>query len=147
MKTNRTTLNVFVDAAVHPHATGLGVVLKSEAGEVIGWHKDCRQPMTCNEAEYEALIFALRTVKQYATRFRQAFVKIHSDSRVVVEQMTGAISVRNDRLRMLHRIAQSEARDLKRLDFIHIPRRRNELADALAEDAVANATSKAKSAE
>ncbi len=126
-------LNVFSDASVQPHATGLGVVVKDVCGRLIAWHCRGARPMTCNEAEYAALIFAL----DFALSFPAEEVRVFSDSRLVIEQMTGLNDVRSDELRRLHRRARALAARYGSIRFAHIPRERNRLADAMANDAIA----------
>ena len=126
-------LFVYADASVQPNATGLGAVIRDERGELIAWRNKAAPAMTCNEAEYAALIFALEQAREFAPKE----VKVFSDSRLVVEQMRGWISVHSHNLRPLHRQAQRIARQFERISFTHIPRERNQLADAIADDAIA----------
>lgn len=52
-------LVAYMDASVQPKATGLGVAIKDERGKLIAWRNKGAPAMTCNQAEYAALIFAL----------------------------------------------------------------------------------------
>jgi ribonuclease HI len=88
--------------------------------------------MTSNEAEYHALIFALEQAQSFAPRELQIF----SDSKLVVEQMRGLYRVHHDRLRALHRRASALVDQFERVTITHISRERNQLADAIADDAV-----------
>ena len=126
-------LFVYADASVQPEATGLGAVIRDEQGNLIGWHNQAARAMTCNEAEYAALIFALEEALALAPKE----VRVFSDSRLVVEQMRGWIRVHSDNLRPLHRRARQLAGQFERISFTHIPRERNQLADAIADDAIA----------
>ncbi len=125
-------LFVYADASVQPEATGLGAVIRDERGELIAWRNKAAPAMTCNEAEYAALIFAL----EQALTFKPQEVHAFSDSRVVVEQMRGWMRVHSDNLRPLHRKARQLAERFERISFTHIPRERNQLADAIADDAI-----------
>jgi ribonuclease HI len=127
-----TTLSVYADASVYPHATGLGVAIKDERGKLIAWLNKATHGMTCNEAEYSALIFAMEQALKYPTRE----VRIFSDSRLVVEQMRGWIRVHSATLRALNQKARALAERFERITFTHIPRERNQLADAIADEAV-----------
>jgi ribonuclease HI len=133
-------IEVFTDASVQPRATGLGVVVKDARGRLIAWENAAAGVMTCNEAEYAALIYALEWLARSGERVDVDEVRIFLDSRVVVEQMRGWVAVRNPRLRPLHAQAQALARRLEgryaRMTFVHIPRERNQLADAIADDAL-----------
>ena len=129
-------LNVFADASVQPYATGLGVVVKDERGVLIAWRCKPAHPMTCNEAEYAALIFALEQALAYAP----GELRVFSDSRLVIDQMTGVNGVRSAELRPLHRRARELTARFACVRFAHIPRERNRLADAMANEAVERLT-------
>lgn len=127
-----TILAVYTDASVQPHATGLGVAIKDENGKLIAWRNKSAPAMTCNEAEYAALIFALEQALSYGPHE----VRVFSDSRLVVEQMRGWIRVRSSQLRRLHQKARDLTARFERVTFTHIPRERNQLADAIADEAI-----------
>ncbi len=125
-------LLIYADASVQPTATGLGLAIKDEHGNLIAWKNKTVPAMTCNEAEYAALIFALEQALPYAPQE----VRVFSDSRLVIEQMRGWIRVRSEPLRRLHRRARALVERFERVTFTHISRERNQLADAMAEEAV-----------
>jgi ribonuclease HI len=127
-----TSLLIFIDATVQPHGAGLGVALKDGDGRLIGWRGKPMPPMTINEAEYEALLFALDLAGQRGARH----VRVFSDSRVVVEQMSGAIRVHHDSLKRLHQRATAAVLRFTAVSFTHIPRELNVLADAMAAEAM-----------
>ena len=113
-------------------ASGLGVVVRDEAGRVRQvWSKRSR-PATCNEAEYAALIYALELLYRDPPRE----VHFFSDSEIVVNQMRGRFAVRSPALKRLHRRACALLRAFPHVTFTHIPRQWNCLADALACEAL-----------
>ncbi len=126
------TLFVYADASVQPHATGLGAVIKDQTGKLIAWRNKPARTMSCNEAEYAALIFAL----EEAAKFRPSQVAVFSDSRLVVEQMHGWISVNSPTLKPLHHRARALSQQFKKFAIAHVPRERNQLADAIADEAI-----------
>ncbi len=124
------------DGALRPGVTGLGIVVRDGMGQVVVWRgKRLPQAMTCNEAEYAALIFGLETVRA----LKPEQIQVRMDSQVVVNQMRGLFAVRNARLRRLHTQARALVAtldlDLDRVEFVYVPRLRNRLADALANEA------------
>jgi ribonuclease HI len=121
---------MFVDASVQPCRTGLGLVLRSSEGHVIGWSARTDRGMTNNEAEYAAVVFGLEQAEKMSIKR----VRLFSDSRVVVEQMRGLIGVNNASLRRWHAIATRSAKRLEQVTFTHVPREMNSLADAIAAD-------------
>lgn len=81
-KRRRGRVIVQVDGAIGTtqQASGLGVVVRDQGGRVLEvWSKRAR-PQTCNEAEYEALIWALELLE----RDPPAEVHFFSDSEIVV---------------------------------------------------------------
>jgi len=81
---SRGRLILYADGAIRPGSTGLGAVVRDGAGRVVTWRsKRLPQAMTCNEAEYEALLFGLETV----CALRPGHVGVRMDSQVVVNQM------------------------------------------------------------
>lgn len=127
----KSVLFVYADASVQPNATGLGAVIKDVDGKLIAWRNKPARVMTCNEAEYAALIFAL----EEALKLNPSVVHVYSDSRLVVEQIHGWIAVNSPALKPLHRQARALRSRFKRLTLTHIPRERNQLADAIADEA------------
>ena len=133
-------LIVYADGAIKsdPAASGLGVIIKNERGEIMRWLSKTTGRLSCNEAEYAALIFALEEVRKYRPRE----VEFHLDSEVVVNQMKGLFQVHSPALKRLHARASRLARTIPRVTFIHVRRERNRLADALANEAVEEVGSK-----
>jgi ribonuclease HI len=132
-------LDIYCDGAIgdEGRGTGLGVVVRNGAGEIMGLVKRGLPPMTNNEAEYAALVLALEA----ARRFRPRALTIHMDSEVVVGQMQGMFAVRSPALKRWHTQACRLARHFREVTFVHIPRDANRLADALAAEALAEADS------
>lgn len=112
---------------------GVAAVIRGPGGLVRAWRSGQMAAATCNEAEYQAVIFGLTLVLE---RHPQAYVRCLSDSRVVVEQLAGTIGVRAGSLAPLHARAAALARRLGHVQFTHIPRELNRLADALAWEAL-----------
>lgn len=133
-------LFVYADASVQPNVTGLGAVIRDARGKVLACHSKSARAMTCNEAEYAALIFAL----EEALKFKPSTVHAYSDSRLVVEQVLGYISVHSPVLKPWHRQARTLRQRFKQLTLTHIPRERNQLADAVADEAVTGQRMKAE---
>jgi ribonuclease HI len=127
-------LIIYADGAIrsNPEATGLALIIKDERGRILEWPTKVIGKLTCNEAEYEALIFALERARKY----RPCEVYIYLDSQVVVNQVKGIFGVRSPALRELHVKARLLMREFPKATITYIPRWRNRLADALANEAV-----------
>jgi ribonuclease HI len=113
--------------------SGLAAIVRDEKGEIIHWWCKRDKRMTCNEAEYAAAIMAFEYLQTLHANPRE--VKLFSDSQVMVHQMIGIASAHAPALRQ----AQIRLRELivpfEKVTFHHIPREKNRLADALANDA------------
>jgi ribonuclease HI len=130
-------LVIYCDGAIgdRGQATGLGVIIRDGDNEIIGLVKQSLAPMTNNEAEYAALVLALQAV----SRYRPRALRIYMDSEIVVGQMTGRFSVNSAALKRWHSQACRLVRGFEAVTFTHIPREANRLADALANEALAEA--------
>lgn len=113
---------------------GIGVVVRDAAGNVLTWRGLCAPAHTNNEAEYQALIAGLELMLQ---RFPGRPVICLTDSRIAVEQIAGRSAVRAAALQPLHARAMALAGQFAQLTFVAIPRELNQLADALAWEALA----------
>ncbi len=130
----RRELRLYVDGAIGDGTgrTGLGALIRDEDGNVLRLASATAGPMTCNEAEYAALVLGLRE----ARKLRPDRLEVFSDSRVVVSQMSGQARVGSVRLRRWQWEATALAQSLGVVSFAHIPREQNLLADALAVEAL-----------
>jgi ribonuclease HI len=133
-KDNRLTLVVFTDGAIYPERgiSGLAAIVRDEKGEIRYWWKQKAGAMTCNEAEYAAAVMALERLRT----LRPDRVLLYSDSRVLVEQMQGLAQVRSVNLRPLNARLRQLAAQFTQVQFQHVPREQNQLADALAYEAI-----------
>ena len=113
---------------------GLGVIVRDEQGRVLVWRCSQAAAMTCNEAEYQALLLGLRLV---AATYPGLPVRVLTDSRLVAEQMTRRRAGRSEPLRALHAEAVAVCEGMGAVEFVHVPRTVNRLADALAWEALA----------
>jgi ribonuclease HI len=112
---------------------GVGVVIRRADGRIVLWRSLRAHAKTCNEAEYQAVIAALRLLLQ---RFPGRPVRCLSDSRVVVDQVCGRCAVRAGSLQPLYAQARRLMEQFPSLEMIAIPHELNRLADALAWEAL-----------
>lgn len=111
---------------------GLGVVLRRADGDLLSIHQRACGPMTNNEAEYAALLWALELLAPYPPPVAWFVL----DSEIVVGQMQGRFDVNSTRLALLHRRACHLLEAVVDARFIHVPREHNVLADAAAREAL-----------
>ncbi len=92
--------------------------LLDESGEAIG-------VATNNEAEYRALITALRRAAELGARE----VEVRADSQLLMRQMTGRYRVKSPHLRELWQEAQRAADRFDRVRYVEVRRTENTDAD------------------
>ena len=127
-------LRIFSDGCSrgNPGPAGIGYVLYDEDGAVLCEVSKPVGARTSNEAEYIALIEALRE----AIRLGADEVECYSDSELLVRQLRGEYAVRSPRLRTLYRKLISMVSEFRSFKITHIGRGVNRRADELARRAV-----------
>ncbi len=127
------TVEVYTDGASrgNPGESGIGVLIvredftKEEIKEYIG-------KGTNNEAEYKALIRALRYLLDHGIRA----VRVHTDSKLVANQINGLWKVKDSKLKILHEEVKNLIPNLEEFKIGYVPRNRNVEADRLANEAI-----------
>jgi len=129
-------LNVFTDGAIRPGLglSGLAAIARDEKGQILHWFSRRAGAMTCNEAEYAAVQMALESLRDL--RSNPPEIHIYSDSQVMVQQMSGLAAARAPALKQAQLRVRGLLSQFQQVQFHHIPREKNRLADALANEAV-----------
>ena len=113
-------LLVYTDGAArgNPGPAAIGYAMFDREGECV--ERDGRYigPHTNNEAEYEALLWAM---EKAAKRTRQP-VKFHSDSELMVHQINGVYKVKKEHLRGYVERAKRMADEFGSFRLVHLPR-------------------------
>jgi|GEM_PF-2361501 len=130
---------IFTDGAIDPARgiSGLAAVVRRENGEICHWWNRRAGRLTCNEAEYAAAIFAFEKLLALPTAARPARLVLCSDSQVMVNQMNGSAEAHSPALNRARARLRTLVARCPPVEFQHIFREQNRLADALAYDAVA----------
>lgn len=116
----------------NPGHAAAGVVIERDDGTLLARGKKYLGVMTNNQAEYRALVLGLLS----AARYSPTALRVYMDSELIVRQMTGQYKVRDETLRPLYEEARKLAEALPNVTFTHVPRGKNALADALANEAL-----------
>jgi ribonuclease H / adenosylcobalamin/alpha-ribazole phosphatase len=106
----------------------VGVCITDAAGKTVAEIARGIGIATNNVAEYTAAIDGLRR----AAELGAAEVLLRSDSRLMVEQLSGRFKVKNPTLQRLHTEVRKLAGSFARIRYEHVPRERNREADRLA---------------
>ena len=125
-------VRVYTDGAIRPEkgVSGLAAVVRDESGQIRHWWSRRAGRMTCNEAEYAAVILALESLRP----MQPQEVHVYSDSQVVVQQMRGLATARAPAMRQAQARLRALIVQFEQVTFHHVPREQNRLADALANE-------------
>lgn len=88
---------------------------------------------TNNEAEYKALIFALKKIKSLfgKKKIKNLEAECRLDSKLLVEQLNGKFKILEKELQPLFLEVWNLKTDFKNVSFNYVPREKNQKADAL----------------
>ena len=122
----------------NPGPSALGVIIADEKGKIIKKYGQFLGEMTNNQAEYEAVIFALKKVKALLgkDKIQDIEVEVRSDSELLVSQMQGKFKIMDEDMQRLFISVWNLKIDYKKVEFVSIPREKNYEADALANQAM-----------
>jgi ribonuclease HI len=128
------TVKLFTDGGSrgNPGPAAFAYVLESEDGSILAAHGETIGVATNNVAEYRGLVAGLRKAVELAV----LELEVVSDSELLVKQMLGEYRVKNDALRELWDEAGRLARRVGKVDYRHVRREHNELADRLVNEAL-----------
>ncbi len=116
----------------NPGPAGIGVRITKADGTVIKEISHFIGIRTNNQAEYEALLIALKEISSLLGRKE---VVIQTDSELLYYQITGRYRVRNKELKTLHERAKVFLSQLPEVRFTLVPREENRATDRLARNA------------
>ena len=116
----------------NPGPAGIGAVIYDEHNNIVSEISDYIGHATNNQAEYRAVIAALEKVRE----LNPEEVIFYLDSELVVKQLKGEYRVKNRDLAPLFIRIHNLKLEIKKVDFFHIPREQNKIADRLANKAM-----------
>jgi len=126
----------------NPGPSAVGVVIegdgvKKEYGEYIG-------EGTNNEAEYTAVIFALKKVKLLigSEKAKKANITMYVDSELIAKQFNNEYKIKEKRIQALYMQIHNLTLDFKEVKFTHVYRSGNKDADRLVNAALDKETNK-----
>jgi len=128
------TLTIYTDGASrgNPGPSSAGAVILDSSGNTLKEISMFLGTMTNNQAEYQALILALKE----ASSLRPERLVIRMDSQLIVRQISGEYKVKDAKLKPLFALVIQQLKFLKSWDIEHIPRNQNNRADTLANKAL-----------
>jgi ribonuclease HI len=112
----------------NPGPAGIGVAIEDAAGRVVAEVGEGIGVATNNVAEYQAALRGLQLARQLGG----TSVLLRSDSKLLIEQLSGRFRVKNPTLIRLHGEIRRLLPAFENVSFEHIPRELNRRADRLA---------------
>jgi ribonuclease HI len=128
-------LHAFTDGASrgNPGESGIGIVVRDAKGRILYRLHGYIGTSTNNRAEYTALLTLLEQLRDV----RCEKVLIHSDSELMVRQVTGRYKVKDGEIRKFHAKVMAILSDVPfSFEIKHVPRGDNTEADRLANLAI-----------
>jgi ribonuclease HI len=126
-------VEIYIDGASrgNPGRSGIGILIRDIDG-IIREIKRGIGIATNNQAEYEALITALKSAKE----LKKNHLKIYTDSSLLANQINGIWHVRDSKIAALWKCAKELIADFEVVEIEHISRDLNREADRLANKAI-----------
>jgi len=123
----------------NPGKAAIGVVFCNEKGqEIKKFGEYLGDGLTNNDAEYQAVIFALKKFKQVFSKeiAKVSEVEVRSDSELLVNQMNGKYKLENEKIQKFFIEIWNLKIDFEDVKFRAIPREKNKEADRLVNEAL-----------
>ena len=123
----------------NPGPSAIGVVFCNEKSEPIKSYSEyIGDNLTNNEAEYQAVIFALKKFKSFFGKelVKNSDVELRSDSELIVKQFKGEYKVSHPRIQVLFIEVWNLRTEFKNLKFTLVSREKNIEADRLVNEAL-----------
>ncbi len=122
----------------NPGPSAIGVSYTNEKGEIIKSYSECLGIKTNNEAEYTAVIMALKKFKSLFGKelAKKTEIEIRSDSELMVKQLNGEYKLINEKIIPLFIQIWNLKTEFLKVNFKQIPREKNKEADRLVNEAL-----------
>jgi len=130
----------------NPGPAAIGVVICDEKGNAIKKYSKSIGIRTNNEAEYEAVIFALGKMKQLfgKEKVQDIDIEIRMDSELVARQLSGLYKIEEEKLFPLFIKIWNLKMDFGNISFVEIPREKNTEADRILNEELDNKLSQSR---
>ncbi len=129
----------------NPGPAAIGVVIM-RAGRAIAKYAENIGERTNNEAEYEAVSFALQKIKHLfgKQKTRDLSIEVRMDSELVARQLSGKYKITEERFFPLFIKIWNLKMDFGNISFVEIPREENREADRLLNEKLDSLTVQSK---
>lgn len=147
MEKNKFLIHTDGGARGNPGPAAAGFVIESDKTGSVGWRKEGGEylgEVTNNEAEYKAVILALKKLKHTvgSAEAKAANVEVHLDSELLERQLNGEYKVKDKNIQNLFVEVWNLKTDFGEVVFKHIPREENFEADKIVNQILDKETNK-----
>lgn len=122
----------------NPGPSAIGAVFYNERGDIVKKYSESLGQATNNEAEYRAVIFALKKFKVLFGKklASQSEIEVRADSELLVKQLSGHYKILEPKIQVLFLAVWNLKLDFKKIKFKLISREDNKEADRLVNEAL-----------
>lgn len=122
----------------NPGPAALGAVIEKSGGGMKHEYGEFLGRTTNNEAEYQAVVFALKKLKQLIGKEKagEAVVEVHADSELLVKQLSGQYKITDEKMQRFFLEIWNLKLDFGEVVFKHVPREENKEADRMVNAAL-----------
>jgi len=122
----------------NPGEAAIGVVICDDKGQALKKYGEGIGETTNNEAEYQALIFGLKKLKQVFGKdeMEKSSLEVRMDSELIVSQLNHKYKIEEPNLQKLFLQVWNLMLDFGPIKFVAIPREENKEADRLVNQAL-----------
>lgn len=122
----------------NPGPAAIGIVIANEKGEPIRKYGEQIGETTNNEAEYQAVIFALKKIRALYGKeeMAKAEIEIRMDSELVAKHLNHEYKIMEPNIQQLFLKVWNLMLDFGAIKFVSVPREQNKEADRLVNQAL-----------
>jgi ribonuclease HI len=122
----------------NPGPSAIGAVFCNERNQIIKKYSEYLGEITNNEAEYQAVIFALEKFKALFGKklAKSTDIELKADSELLIKQLNGEYKILDEKIQPLFLKIWNLKLDFKNIKFKLISREKNQEADRLVNEAL-----------
>ncbi len=122
----------------NPGPAAVGALFCNEKGEVFKRYSECLGETTNNEAEYQAVILALKKFKALFGKklAKNTEIELRSDSELLIKQLNGEYKILEPKIQLFFITVWNLKLDFKKIKFKLISREKNKESDKLVNEAL-----------
>lgn len=123
----------------NPGPSAIGVLILNDKNEIIKKYSQyLGDNFTNNEAEYQAVILALKKIKALfgKNKVKNLDIELKADSELLVSQLNGEYKILDSKIQPLFLLVWNLKIDFKKIKFVFVGREKNTGAHNLVEEAL-----------